>query len=439
MKKKILSMVLCATTLFSAVGFSACEVLNFNKDLDEKIAGLEEQIAQLQQTIKGQQEDISDFETEVSNLQETINEQQEEIDNFEADSSMTQATISEHLEQILALQQENAILQTTITEMQALIATLEKENGNAKETISELQQNVIGLQQGNKSALMTIADLQQQIVELIQKQESWGTEITDDFFGAYFITDECYETYVRRRAASVGADDKWVSDALKDGQGGVWFYGTHPNEYYTLAYSKKTFYCVFANNQINVSSESDWVYNISKNGNIYQGIYQGASNTVIISFWLDGDTLYLIDRYNQMWVFEKDPTYVFDNEPVVLDTPENIEYSIYTYIGDKQLYVSLQWEYKDAYGGMGAAADVKTANAQEYKTVESRVTHFISIVHFSFKVSEFEIGENFIRVYNMGGGPSINRTKNSIYIEKNSDYKTFRVTIENGSVRVMPI
>ena len=83
MKKKILSGILCATTLFSAVGFSACEVLNFNKDLDEKIAGLEEQIAQLQQTIKGQQEDISDFETEVSNLQETINEQQEEIDNFE--------------------------------------------------------------------------------------------------------------------------------------------------------------------------------------------------------------------------------------------------------------------------------------------------------------------------------------------------------------------
>ena len=44
MKKKILSGVLCATTLFSAVGFSACEVT------DVLFADYKQQIAEMQDT-----------------------------------------------------------------------------------------------------------------------------------------------------------------------------------------------------------------------------------------------------------------------------------------------------------------------------------------------------------------------------------------------------
>ena len=44
MKKKILSAVLCATTLFSAVGFSACEVT------DVLFADYKEQIAEMKET-----------------------------------------------------------------------------------------------------------------------------------------------------------------------------------------------------------------------------------------------------------------------------------------------------------------------------------------------------------------------------------------------------
>ena len=44
MKKKILSAVLCATTLFSAVGFSACEVT------DVLFADYKEQIAEMRRT-----------------------------------------------------------------------------------------------------------------------------------------------------------------------------------------------------------------------------------------------------------------------------------------------------------------------------------------------------------------------------------------------------
>ena len=362
-------------------------------------------------------------------MQETINEQQEEIDNFEADSSMTQATISEHLEQILALQQENAVLQTTITEMQALIATLEKENGTAKETISELQQNVTGLQQGNKSALMTISDLQQQIVDLIQKQESWGTEITSDFFGAYSITDECYKAYVRRSAASVGADDKWVSDALKDGQGGDWYYnyGLYPQEWYTLAYPKDTLNCVFANNQIAVDTGSTTIYNISKDRNVYQG----ASITGTITFWFDSDRLYLIDEYNKMWVFEKDDSYSF-GESVKLESPQDIRVSI------NSKYIDFEWNYKSTYGTIGATADIKTANSQEYKTINHIDRVWMNSLVSQLERSQFEVGENFVRLYHLGGP----KTKNNktILVEENSDYVTFRVTIgEDGSVRVLPI
>ena len=77
MKKKILSAILCATTLFGAVGFSACEVT------DVLFADYKEQIAELQETLNAQQEKIAYFEAEVAGLQETIDEQEEQIATLE--------------------------------------------------------------------------------------------------------------------------------------------------------------------------------------------------------------------------------------------------------------------------------------------------------------------------------------------------------------------
>ena len=355
MRKMILTAILCATTLFSAVGFSACEVTDF------LFADYKQQITEMQETLNAQQEKIADFESDVAELQGTINEKEEQI------------------------------------------ATLEQENENLQGTIGKLQEEILFLLQG---------------------QESVGTEITSDFFGSYFITDESYEAYVRRSAASVGADDKWVSDALKDGQGGMWEIGGY---YYTLAYPKDTLNCVFANNQIAVDLEQTTVYNISKRGNIYQG----AFGTSTIAFWFNGDRLYLIDEYNKMWVFEKDNSYSF-GESVKLESPQDIRVSI------NSKYIDFKWNYKSTYGTIGATADIKTANSQEYKTINHIDRVWMNSLVSQLERSQFEVGENFVRLYHLGG-PQI-KNKKTIVVEENSDYVTFRVTIgEDGSVRVMPI
>ena len=327
MKKKILSAVLCTTTLFSAVGFSSCQVTDVL---------------------------FADYKGQIAQLQETLNSQQEKIADFEAD----------------------------------------------------------------------VAELQEAILFLLQGQESVGTEITSNFFGAYSITDESYEAYVRRSAASVGADDKWVSDALKDGQGGIWEIG---GVFYKLAYSKDTLNCVFANNQIAVDLEQTTVYNISKRGNIYQGTFE----TSTIAFWFNGDRLYLIDEYNKMWVFEKDDSYSF-GETVKLESPQDIR------VSSSSEYINFEWNYKSTYGTIGATADIKTANSQEYKTINHIDRVWMNSLVSQIERSQFEVGENFVRLYHLGG-PQIKNNK-TILVEENSDYVTFRVTIgEDGSVTVTPI
>ena len=101
MKKKILSAILCATTIFSAVGFSACEVT------DVLFADYKGQIAEMQETLNAQQEKITDFESDVKELQEAINEKEEQIAGL-------QGLINEQQEQIAQLEQEKQVLEENL-------------------------------------------------------------------------------------------------------------------------------------------------------------------------------------------------------------------------------------------------------------------------------------------------------------------------------------
>ena len=112
MKKKILSAILCATTLFSAVGFSACEVT------DVLFADYKGQIAQLQETLNAQQEKIADFEADVAELQEAINEKEEQIADL-------QGVVNEKQEQITQLEQDKQALEGQVEDLESELAKYE--------------------------------------------------------------------------------------------------------------------------------------------------------------------------------------------------------------------------------------------------------------------------------------------------------------------------
>ena len=109
MKKKILSAILCATTLFGAVGFSACEVT------DVLFADYKEQIAEMQETLNAQQEKIADFEADVAELQEAINEKEEQITQLEQDKQDLEGQM-ENLESELA-KYESLIVEQEVNDM----------------------------------------------------------------------------------------------------------------------------------------------------------------------------------------------------------------------------------------------------------------------------------------------------------------------------------
>ena len=109
MKKKILSGILCATTLFSAVGFSSCQVA------DVLFADYKGQIAQLQETLNSQQEKIADFEADVAELQEAINEKEEQIAQLEQDKQDLEGQV-EDLESELA-KYESLIVEQEVSDM----------------------------------------------------------------------------------------------------------------------------------------------------------------------------------------------------------------------------------------------------------------------------------------------------------------------------------
>lgn len=237
--------------------------------------------------------------------------------------------------------------------------------------------------------------------------------------GAYFITDESYEIFVRNCASQIGAGEQWITDVLKGGDGGEWHYMIRPQSW---------FRCVIADNKITVSNIEDTVYCISNDGNIYRG----NSIAQTISFWFSDDILYLSDK-NETLQFSKDNSYQkLTNEVIALGAPQNVTVNSG---GEGSNYVTFSWNYQSGYGKFGAAVEIKTANSQEYKAVQKIERAYMNMFVVELDEYNFQTGVNFVRLYHIGG-PSITND-HSIIVNKNSDYTTFRVVVkDNGSVKV---
>ena len=243
-------------------------------------------------------------------------------------------------------------------------------------------------------------------------------EFCGDAVGAYFITDESYEKYVRDCAASVGADEQWVCAVLQGGDGGPW---------HDLIRPQSWFWCAIAKNRMTVCMVEDTVYDISADGEVFQG----SSITGTISFWFNGDILCIRDG-EQTIEFEKDGSYRQAEKEVVLRSPQNIRVSS----GEEENgSVLFQWEYRADYGRVGAAIEIQKPGSREYVPIKKIERVYMNLFTVQLDGSYFDVGENHVRFCHVGG-PSITNDR-CILVNEDSDYVTYRVIVdENGNMTV---
>ena len=251
--------------------------------------------------------------------------------------------------------------------------------------------------------------------------ENSDNEIEYDsiYNGAYFMTDESYEYYVRNCAAEVGVDEQWIADVLNGGDGGEWHYLIRPQSW---------FRCVIVGNQITVSNIEDTVYWIADDGNVFRG----SSVTQTVSFWFSDDILHLNEN-NVTLQFQKDNSYQrTETEATTLRAPQTVTVDC----GGQGLnYVTFSWNYRSEYGTVGAAIEIKKSNSQEYEAVQKIERVYMNQFVVQLGKSYFETGVNWVRIYHIGG-PSITND-HSIIVKKSSEYTIFRVTVSNnGNVKV---
>lgn len=242
-------------------------------------------------------------------------------------------------------------------------------------------------------------------------------ELCGDSVGAYFITDESYESYVHRTAEAAGLDEQWVLDVLNGGDGGEWHYLIRPKAWY---------WCVIADNQIRVAKGSQTIYDIS----VDENNFIGTCITETISFWFDGDILCIKQETSTM-EYKKDSTYQrTETKQKVLDAPKNIRVSISEDYG----YVTFDWNYQSGYGTIGAKADIKTANSKNYEPLKIDQVYMNSLV-IQIYTSALKTGKNWVRMYHVGG-PTITNS-NLIIVEEDSDYVTYCITVHrSGKISV---
>ena len=243
-------------------------------------------------------------------------------------------------------------------------------------------------------------------------------EFCGDAVGAYFITDESYEKYVRDCAASVGADEQWVCAVLQGGDGGPW---------HDLIRPQSWFWCAIAQNRMTVCMMEDTVYDISADGEVFQG----SSISGTISFWFNGDILCIRDG-EQTIEFEKDGSYRQAEKEVVLRSPQNIRVSS----GEEENgSVLFQWEYRADYGRVGAAIEIQKPGSREYVPIKKIERVYMNLFTVQLDGSYFDVGENHVRFCHVGG-PSITND-HYIVVNEDSDYVTYRVIVdENGNMKV---
>lgn len=221
------------------------------------------------------------------------------------------------------------------------------------------------------------------------------SEIFDgDPDGAYFITDESYKNIDASRPQNV-------------------------------------FRCVIAGDKMMLAGRENHVYDIYDITPAGDASFRGNSITGTVSFQFEGNTL-CMDQGGQTIKFKKDKTYIrSESESIALAAPQNVKASCG---GEGLNFVMFQWDYRSDYGNFGAAVEIKTANSREFTPIEvERV--YMNMFTVQLDSSNFETGENQIRIYHIGG-PDITND-HSIKVHESSNYVTYCVTVdESGKVTV---
>ena len=182
-------------------------------------------------------------------------------------------------------------------------------------------------------------------------------EIESENDGAYFITDESWETLVRTTAEAIGADENWIENVLNGGDPGEeWRHSIAPKNYY---------YCVIIGNKIMVAEFRNHVYRISRNDNIYRGEMADMS----LDFWFEEEELCL-RKGNETLKYYKDDSYRLTEASRMLTAPKEIRIDSG---GNGINFVSLQLNYDDGYGTHGIGIDIKKANENTYRTIKIEV------------------------------------------------------------------
>ena len=207
-------------------------------------------------------------------------------------------------------------------------------------------------------------------------------------------------------------------ERLRGGDGGPW---------HDLIRPQSWFWCAIAQNRMTVCMMEDTVYDISADGEVFQG----SSISGTISFWFNGDILCIRDG-EQTIEFEKDGSYRQAEKEVVLRSPQNIRVSS----GEEENgSVLFQWEYRADYGRVGAAIEIQKPGSREYVPIKKIERVYMNLFTVQLDGSYFDVGENHVRFCHVGG-PSITNDR-CILVNEDSDYVTYRVIVdENGNMTV---
>jgi len=232
-------------------------------------------------------------------------------------------------------------------------------------------------------------------------------------FGAYFISDIGWETYIRWVAEYKELDEVWIRNAL-NGDFGEY---APPNIMY-----RNMMWAAIRGNLITISNSSSQygiqVIQFSRDGDSYAG----GKLHFAMSFTLSSEFL-TVDYHTGMFKglsiqYELDISYQGSEvEPTQLAPPKNVE----------SHPTGQRWDYIGAAGLLGAGAEIRRAGAQDFELVQTTDVYMNNFA-ISCPSSYFSEGVNTVRIFHIGGPYlSYDRTTDSkqVRISLNSEYVYF--------------
>ena len=231
--------------------------------------------------------------------------------------------------------------------------------------------------------------------------------------GAYFISDESWELYVREYANEKGKDKKWIRNALN---------GDEKTDVAELIYGRGSFWSAIVGEKMTISNGDRFSFDLLKRDGVYTANFP-ESETVL---WQINDCLH-IKQGDRLGCFYYDPSYIVCGET---DRRYEKPQEVQTVVGRNGESVLFQWQYKATYGTFGVNVEIKTGE-EDFKTIK---TERVYMNEFTVQVDieSFKGVENYVRLSHIGG-PIIDNEKNVI-LYKDSDLVTFLVMIDNGII-----